>query len=108
MAGVGEQEGDRAREACRGGCPELKEASSQGPDGLKMKSTYSPRTLGREFLSYCHYNLINMHLGTCARAVSCNSALIYVRPLQSGTGSGMPVPHQTFRKKERKKSVLLF
>lgn len=51
MAGGGEHEEDRAHEACRGGCLEPKEASSQGPDGLKVKSTYSSRTLGREFLS---------------------------------------------------------
>lgn len=46
-----EQEGDRVRGACGGGCLEPKEASSQGPDGPKMRSTYSPPTLGREVLS---------------------------------------------------------
>lgn len=32
------------------GHPELEEALSRGPDGLKMKSTYSPCTMERKFL----------------------------------------------------------
>lgn len=32
------------------GHPELEEALSRGADGLKMKSTYSPCTMEREFI----------------------------------------------------------
>lgn len=54
------------------GHPELEEALSRGPDGLKLKSTYlqslhnGERVFrGKSSLCFCfHYNLINTHTYT--------------------------------------------